>query len=478
MSRHILTFFVAFAVILVVMQTCFRKPSQPATLPVEQVDRPDTVFTLTSPGGDATVELAADGSVVSVREGDVLVVRPVPAGRRPFDFIVQLRDDRTQWFPPDQWRSDPAGAGRRFTLEQDEFRIEKTMRLAEDGAGLEVELKVQGAPEQARQFLLGGVTGVPLSERTEATLSAAFWQLGERAPDVYYFQDLLQTREAQPPKPGSGAERHNLGYDETVKRFGVVGRDHYVALEDLPAVSELNLDLFKARREEAESHEIEAYVGLVVGGGGSYEGTFRLRWLPRAELEAHAASLAERLVVTQANTYVLEDERFKVVLTDQGAAIHAMWLKEFSTVAGKDPSEETWVPILREGVRPGERPLTLHADPDRYLVNPAYAVWPEVTRGGGSITFGLETPNGWQFQKRITLPERGRYALGVEIEVRRPDGSAAQTVDYALVGPAGSYIADAYRGIVGAYPPEGFFLERTGGVDEERSIDNLHGRGE
>jgi len=471
MSRHLLTFVLVLVGLMLLMRTCQPPKGGAVAVRTEPVPDAPQVYVLEAPG--VAVRLAPDGSVVSIESDGEPVVRNVTASRRPFHVFLRFASGATLAFAPEKWRSTmPEPGVRRFVFAEDEFRIVKTIRLAEDGRGLDVDLQVEGPPDDARGVLLTGVSGVVLGEGEEARRTTSFWELADGAQTTARFKDLEEAR-----RDGRGlqepARRQVLGAKDEVARFGVLGDTHYVALEDLPPASELSLDAYRARRgEDFTTNEIEAWLELITGVEG-YEGRFRLRWLPRAEVEEAVPWLAGRVRTVQARKHTLENETFRAVFTERGAAILEMWLKTYSTDAEEEPSQVNWVPILRSGVKEGERALTLSVSQERYGVDPADEVWEAEVVGRDTIRFTLETERGITFTKTVRLPPPGRFDLEVDVVVTRPEDARGRTAPFSLVGPAGSYVEDAFRGSF-IEPPQAVILEGPGGDDDDVTMDDLH----
>jgi len=467
MSRQILTFVIVFFGIWLLMRTCTATKPQQGPAAAEPVAEESETYPLEDEATGTTVLLARDGSVVSVRRGASEWVHPVPATRRTFHL---LRSDGrgTREFAWDGWSNEVVGNAQRFIWADGDLVVTKTIRLAKDGGGLELELKVEGGGAELTGLVLSGASGVVLDEPDAAERSFSIVQVRGQSARVESYEQLVQEREENPKAGYAVNVNLTSASQDHVERLGVLGREAYVALEALPRTSELYVDAYRAARGEAETGEIETWVDLVAPEG-TYDGSFTLRWSPRADAPAELRGEGE---LRPENVLVLEDDTFRAELTDRGAALRALYLKKFSTVAGEEPGPDTWIPILRSGVRAGERALTLQAA--RYGGNPGHDTWEaEPALDGRSILFTLHTPLGWTLTKRVTLPDPGRYDLGVEIAAERPESSNATEFQYTLVGPAGSYIADAYRGIVGADPPAAFLLERTGGSDHEETIKKL-----
>jgi len=458
MSRKILTFVIIFFGIFMVMRTCAAPPSAASTLRTETVEEAGGTFQLD------TVALAPDGSLVSVAGGEKPVVRTTSPWRRALRFLVRLRGQEDAVAPPaESWESSEVASGRRFRCSWEGLTIEKTVRLV-DG-GLDVDLVVTGAHPDVTGFLLTAGSGVPLADAEDAGPAFALWQLGEKSPERRSFRLLEENRDAHPKR--TFADRYLLGPEEKVRRFGVLGTDHFVGFENLPATNELFLDVYRANRDDSSSDEIEAWVTLVPHEGG-YKGTFPYRWRPRAEM---LDTLGLGATVRESHEYTIENDEYRAVFTDRGAAIVEMWLKDFATDASEEPGPDTWIPILRRGVRHGDRALTLQMkEPETDTADP---VWELVEKTDASIRFRLATAAGWAITKTVTLPEPQTYDIGVEIDIERPGGSNANRARFTLVGPAGSYIEDAFRGTFAAAPPAGFLLERPGGNDDNEPLPSL-----
>jgi len=458
MSRQILTFVIVFVGILLVMRTCAAKPPDATAVLTEKVEAPGETLQL------GPVAVAPDGSIVAVVEGEKPVVRTVPPWRRPLRFLVRRRGQENPVAPPaDAWESSEVENGRRFRCAWEGLTIEKTVRLVE--AGLDVELSVTGAHADVTGFLLTVGSGVPLSDGQDAGPAFALWQMDDENPVKRSFRSLAEKRKSDPKRVF--ADRCLLGPDEAVRRFGVLGADYFFGFEDLPAADELFLDAYRADRDGTRSDEIEAWVTLVPSEGG-YADTFRYRWRPRTEM---LDTLGLGDTVRESHDYTIENDAFRAVFTDRDAAIVEMSLKEFATAAGEEPSPGTWVPILRPCVREGERALTLQlVEPESDI---AGQIWEVVEKSDASIRFRLVTASNWTVTKTVTLPGAGAYDLGVDIDIRRPADSNASRTRFTIVGPAGSYIEDAFRGTFAAAPPAGFVLERAGGSNENQALPSL-----
>ena len=163
MGRQVLTFVLVFAGIWLLMKTCSAPPAERRGLAVEQPDEiPKDAAVLRHEKSGAEAVLAADGSVVTIAEGENAVMRPVRAGRRPFRVILG-QTDRARAIPEAEWTSEdlPEG-GRRYVHAKDKLRIENTLRFTEDGHGLVLGIKAEGVPPDAIGLALTGASGVEL----------------------------------------------------------------------------------------------------------------------------------------------------------------------------------------------------------------------------------------------------------------------------------------------------------------------------
>jgi YidC/Oxa1 family membrane protein insertase len=463
MGRQILTFALVFLVLMFVMRGCFEKPPEKKGIPVERPDTPPAdahVLRHEASGAEAT--LGPDGSVASITVKGVPVVRPVPASRRPFHVFVGKTEGAMR-IPEDGWTGQDVAGGRKYVHTSDKLAVERTVRFSEDGSALVLDLSVRGIPLDNNRLVLTGASGVELRGEGDET-PFAFTEMEGKKPRVLSFSKLKQDREAAERRAFAWSEESAAA--ERLARFGVFGASHCVALAGLPPVHRVFADVYRANRPDVgETDEIETWIELVAKDG-AYEGSFSLRWTPAAEAAAPFENQTRA-----GKAHVLEDDTFRIVLMDRGAVIREMWLKRFSTVAGEAPSQTTWVPILNGGTTEGERALTLVAE--GHGADLAREIWEMApSEDGRSVLFTFTAPDGWTFTKRITLPEPGHYDLGVEIGVEAAPGTTAQQVLMGLIGPAGSYIVDSYRGIIGAEPPAVFVLDRSGD-DDSQKIDGL-----
>jgi YidC/Oxa1 family membrane protein insertase len=464
MGRQILPLVLVFVGVMLLMRMCAAPPPPQKGLPVEVVEAPPSDATpLKGPNGEEVL-LAGDGSVLSITGADgAVIVRPTPPNRHPFHLFLGQTDQAAR-VPEGGWTREEVPGGFRYVYAKDKLRIEKTLHLSADGRALILDLKAEGIEQKG--LLLTGASGLNLTSE-EGKSPFLFTQIADSKPRIQPYAGLKQAREGAAQRRYAVSEELTAADTERVKRFGIFGTDACLDLEDLPAVSKLFADAYRARREGgSETDEAETWLELAAGEG-SYSGTFTLRWTPAAE----AASLFPSTQTRPGTEYVLENDTFRVVFTDRGAAIREMWLKRFSVVAGEPPSPATWIPILNAGAPEGERSLTLLAD--GHGTDPAHEVWEaKPAADGKSILFTLSTPDGWRFEKLVSLPERDRYDLGVEITAVAPAGTTGGQTTVSLIGPTGPYIVDSYRGIIGAEAPATFILDRNGDDDSE-TIESL-----
>ena len=476
MSKHLLTIGLILLAFLFLRKGCVKPEDVPA-VPTESAaaaaDGESYTLTLEAQGlpspGELTVVLAADGSVVSARRGDVDLIRTTPATRRPFHLLLEYATGRTWSLPRDKWTSEPVDGGRRFLHEDGAFRVTKTVRLAPDGSGLDLDLEAEGLTGEMQGFVLTAVSGVPLGDGDEAP-AAGFWEMEGDEPQIYLARQLVEARENE-PRGRDAARRFKTPPQAVASRFGVLGEGHYVALENVPPTNALYLDVYRARRETGTTQEIEAYLSLIAPEGKT-KGAYALRWTPREMLAERAPKLAAKLRVEPARTFTVENDRYRAVFTDRGGALTALWHKEHSVDPDAPPSPKTWVPIVREGARPGQPALTLHGNEEIYGENPAHETWEVTPDAGRGVTMTRRTARGHVLTKAVLLPAEGD-ALDVRITVARPQGSDAAAASLTLVGPSAAYVEDAYRDIIGLEPPHVVLLERSGGDNETETIDTI-----
>lgn len=482
MARQILTFFVLFAGVMLLMRTCAPKEAFPPAVPKEHVETPDAadLFVLED-GKGVVVRLDRTGALASVEQDGKPVLRDVPRHRRAFGLLLKAKDLLLP-LPPAGWESAAVPGGREFVYAKDGLRVTRRVLLAE--GGLDLELRVEGAPEDVRGFELGGPSGVVL-DGADGAEPFLFRRVGDDGLRIRTFEQQADRQEevrsserTRAKEEGAPAtlrlhDRELVAADVRVHRFGLLGATHYVAIEDFDAAAAINFEAYLADRGDAgETREIETWTSLVAVGGG-FDGTFRLRWAARADAALREPALAERLHEPPEEIHWLESETLRVGLSDRGAAVREAWLKAFSTVAGEDPAPGNWVPILRDGVPAGRRALTLAVNDPELGVDPGTARW-EAAAQDGALLFRLRTPRGYLVEKRVALPREGGYHLEVEVRITPPPGETAEkSAKFRLVGPAGSYIEDSYRGVIAGAPPAGLIFERRGGDDETGAIEKI-----
>jgi len=477
MPRQVLTFVFVFFAIMMAMRMCAPKETAPPPVTTEAVAEVAAADSIQL----GPVRLANDGTIASIADGNKQVLQPVPAWRRPFHLLVHYADGSRRGLDPEAWDHVEVPGGAEFTYTRDAFVVRK--RILRDGYTLRLLLKVEGAPADVRGFELTGVSGVPLAKAGSLDESGTFWLAGAGKPKFVSFGSLVQHRERQHRRHYADVSagktvserpvlhrREVLAGDKSIRYSGILGADHYVALVDVVSAHAVNFDAYRARRGVREDNEIETWVSLLATDGG-IEREFQLRWGRRDAIAELAPGLDQDGSLNKANTYTVENDIFRAVFTDRGAALLGMWLKRYSIEAGAPLDDETWIPILREGVRAGDRALTLRANAESYGSDLVSAVW-KVETERDTITFTLDTNKGYHFEKRVHLPAEG-YALTVDVRVRRPEGVSEKSVKYSVIGPAGTFIEDSYRGIIGAEPPAGILLERRGGNTDDQTIDSI-----
>ena len=485
MARQILTFFVIFVVISVLMRSCAPQPTLDAEPPTQTVAIPSEaeVLTLTSPDKSTTVILDRDGTLVEARVDAkaTFYVRPVASYSRAFSLLFLDADGRRTNLTRAGWKSAKIEGGYEFVHETGEQKVVKRIRWNEDATGLVCEVDASGIPDSMVRIWMTAASGVPLGRGDTLVRSGAVWQVDEEKLSLRGFARMLEAREQERsgrirrmkeddenvPDRLPYAERRELAAGMRMARLGIAGEKTAVTLAaaDGTEVSQVYADVFRANRDGESSNEIETWMDLNLRDNG-YRGSFSLEWAPVDTL-----GLKKEQAPAQLKT--LENETMRVVVSDRGAAIKEIWLKRFTESADEPLTEENWIPVVRGTVRPGQRTLTMLSDDDRYGIDIARAPW-DANEVDGGVRFTLKTPNGWELRKTILLPEgEDAYALPVTIEAIAPQGSSASRAAFQLVGPAGTYVADAYRGIIGADPPAGVLIEHSGGDNQDLLIDDF-----
>ncbi|MDH3591339.1 MAG: hypothetical protein OER88_05645, partial [Planctomycetota bacterium] len=452
MARQILTFFIIFVAISFLMRGCMPSAKLDSEPPIQSIAAPNDgdIVDFPSPR-DANVVARFDrnGTLLVLRDGDTTLVRLAPSYSRPFHLLLINEDGKKGGLPRDDWESKVENGALRFSFARDGLEVSKHFAWNDDGKSLRVTVTATGA-DQVRNIWMTGVCGVPLGDIDALGRAGLVWKLNDGRTTLKSYAGMLELREQERSArlrkikadadkiPGRlpYAVRRELASGTKVNRFGVTNRAWALTLRPETPVSQLYADVFLARRvgdlsaeaggsddgeertTQGTTPEIETWVDLVVQPDGTYDGTFTFGWEPRAALELPQAA-------RDARTAVLENDHLRVVFTDEGAAIQELWLKQFTERAGEPLTEENWIPVLRNGVRAGERPLTILSDDDRYGIDPARAFW-TMTSTASTVTFNLTSPSGWTFEKSISLPEPGRYDLGVDVTLTPPPGSLAK----------------------------------------------------
>jgi len=499
MARQTLTILLLmFGAMLLLRGGCTPAEEAPPAEAVERVHLPaqEDRAELRDEATGLSVVFDHRGTLVAVTRGEEAIVRPLPRSRGTFSFLLSTKDDRKRDLPrePGDWKRIDIPRGIEFRLEKDGLVLVKRFLLAEDGSGVDLLLKVTGAPQDVRGFEMTCAAGVPVAEEggaggPEASSDAglAFWKVAAEETWTRTLDEFREEQEArrrtllarlraeEKPVPRSLdlSRRRKLPGGTVVEAFGLLGSRHFLVMEALPEVDALNVVSFRTERGGSETREIEAWASLLAIDG-AYEGTFRLRWAPRGEAAGRLPGLASFIGRPQERRTVLENGTLRVELSDEGAAITGLWLKSYTASAGEIAAPETWLHMLGKGVRSSDRPLSLNVDdPDLIGGNPATLRWDLKDSGPSHALFVVETSRGYRLEKRISLPQEGRFDLGVEIRVVRPAGMAVDRARFRMTGPSGAYILDAYRGIIGAEPPAGMILERRGGESKEVDLDSL-----
>jgi len=482
MGRQILTFFIIFGALFFLMRGCQKPPGAPAALAVERLapeeGKEGQVELVDSEHGVA-VTLARDGTIVRATDRSGPVFERVNRARRPLH-LNERRSGGTQAIPADGWRAEKIDRGYAFLHESDGYVIRREVTLADDGRGLRCTILATGVPEPVTGFQMTAIAGVDLGGGEEAPEPFVFHRIGgEARATVRSWTTVVQDQEAKRHRAqGQLKEQEEsisfdyehrvpLRADQTLARLGVLGAGRLVAMEPDARVGAFNSIAYRLDRDLGVSREIETWLDLPADASG-YEGTFVVRWAPRAEAGTIEPQLDELSAGREEKTVTLENGTLRLALTDRGAAISTMVLKKFVEEAGAEPVEENWIPMIREAVRPGQRALTmLLQDSDRFGVNPADATWQIAERTAASVTFRLAIEGGWVFEKRIAIPdEEGRYDLDVTVRATRPESATDERFKFVLIGPSGSYIADTKRGVAFTTGAQGFRLERSGGEDD------------
>ncbi len=483
MARHILTFFVIFVAISFAMRGCTPKadaPAEPRTVTIGELD--DAVLLNLKTKDGKTVVLDRNGTLVEVRIDEKMeyVSRTAPTFSRAFHLLFVDEDGRKSSLGAGDWKREKIENGFRFTYDKDELKVVKTITLSDDGSGLDFALEINGASKSTPRVWMTAASGVPLGRADALSSSGSVWQIDDGKLVLRGYERMLETREQERktrirkmraeddkiPVRRPYAERRELPAGAQMTRCGIAGTQWALTLAAAQGteVSQLFADVYRAERRGGVTNEVETWIDFNLREQ-AFEGQFAMRWQPVAALKLGGKQAPSKQAT-------LENDTMRVVFTDRGAAVRELWLKKFTERAGEPLDEENWVPVLRSSVRPGQRALTLLGDEDRFGVDTARATWTAV-RSATEIVYTLKTPTGWTLTKSIKLPKEDSFDLAVAIEIKAPDSSSARRAEFQLVGPAGAYIEDAYRGIIGADPPAGVLIERSGGDNEDMPIESF-----
>jgi len=490
MSRQILTFFIVFGGLLLLFKSCNRETTVPPALATEGMRlESDTSgrLLLEDKANGLSAKLGRDGTIVSLRAGKQWILREVNAERRVLHLLERTEGGATRYVSSDDWNAKKLDDGYEFVWTRGSYEIRRVLRWAKDGAGLDCELIVKGAPDNVHGFELTGISGVALDGGGSGIPPDAFvtqrladgktrptgWTTLVEGQERARF-DFRQRLENDPETAGAPdySARFSVRADQKIESIGVLGAGFLVTLDDLPALKAISTAAYRLRRASGDTREIERWLSLPSVGHG-FSGTFKLRWATRADASKNDPGMAAFLSGREETRTVIENETLRLEMCDRGAAITSLRLRKYVRVAGQANIPENWVPMIQDAVRPGRRTLTmLVQDSARFGADPADAIWTLARETAGSLTYRLET-QGWTFEKTITLPDEDRYDIGVLIRVTRPDGVADGNIRYSLIGAAGSYIADAKRGVAFTEPAQGFLLEREGGDNEVVNFDDV-----
>lgn len=488
MPRLLLFLVVGLAAFLL-FRTCSQpKPLGPGVRRVEDIAAPDegSLVALQSADGATRVLLSPDGSVAQIVVGGKRLLRPVPLSRRPLALLARYADGGVRALSRETWKAEAVDGGFRFELTHEGATLRKTVRLSDDGRALLVSIEARGAPATVAGFEIPGPSGVPLGERLDR--AGAFTRLpGGREPSFESWEAIAARQEARrkqeqekrargepaqdPPYP----TRH--AFDGALPLAGVLGESAFVAFANFAGARAVSVEAYLAARDEGDTAEIETWASLDLKEG-TCDASFRLTFGDAERLRAEEPAVFRDAAFARADemVHVLENETVRFEFTDRGA-VAAAFLKRFTLLAGREPSPDQWVPVLRAEAPSAERALTLDAprDVERIGADLARDPW-TVERTAGGLLFRLSTEKGWTFEKRVTLPAEDRYDLRVEIAVKAPPGE--RTLTYRLVGPSAVYVEDVHRGIFATEPERILRLERSGGENGNATLEEILERAE
>jgi len=483
MGRQILTFFIVFAALFLLMRGCQKPPVAPpalATARLEPESDPERRVELQDETHGVVVVFAPDGTIVSATDRDGPVFERVNRVSSPLHLNELQAGGRTGAIPYDGWKTEAIEGGYAFVHARDGYVIRREVRLAEDGKGLVCTLDATGLPEGVTGFQMTAVSGVALDAGADSPEPFVLHRIaGDSRATIRSWTTIVQGQETkrfvaqgrlkakEENVSFDYAHRVSLRADQSIERIGILGAKRFVAMEGLSNAGALHSIAYALRRDIGTTREFESWVDLAAGARG-YQGEFRVRWTTRdaaGEIEPQLEAVG---AVREESALTLQNKTLRLVLTDRGAAIASMDLKRYVQLAGQENVERNWIPMIRQAVRPGQRALTLLLqDADRFGVNPADATWEVAAQTATSVTFRLAVEDGWTFEKTIAIPaEEDRYDLAVTLKATKPEGATDERFKYILVGPSGSYLADTKRGVAFTSGAQGFLLERSGGEND------------
>ncbi|MCZ6573547.1 MAG: hypothetical protein O7C98_10330, partial [Planctomycetota bacterium] len=454
--------------VFMLMRGCQKPPQLPSAVSIERVPLGDEGSEYRD--GNISLWLDADGNVVSLTQGDELILAPVPPWRRMLR--VRLLSGGVVLPMRGGWKGQDGEGGVDFVWEgEDGTIIQKHIRVADDRRGLRISLVItrgEGGPEAATFTVLSGLSP---GEEDGGNPGGAITAFGGGTELISFLS--LERRQAAARLLGDplpiGSTR-DLRAGQKAARIGLLGPSSAIEVQGLEGPLTLTLEAYRTQRSDRLQNEIEGWLTLPCKPNAPSRWEYELRWSTREEMLVKEPTLRDRSEFQPSSTHTLENGTLIVRLTDRGAAILDATLKGFTQRPNQEPGPDTWIPILRGGVPRGLRSLTLIIqDRERFpgLQATEEALWTLTDSGATWAVYELAAPSGWRVRKTIALPPEGNYALQVTITVIAPEGAEEDTVTYELIGPAGSYIADAYSGITMQDPPLGVRLERRGGEDDD-----------
>ncbi len=471
---RLLLFALVIGMTFLMLRSCSDEEKMPPAVPVEPVYEPDPAMTLLLEVDGVVARFTRDGRLLSLKDGDRKIVRPVSRKRLPFTLVPRMTEGGHPPLDPTRWDGgEIKERSVEFVWQKDDFRVTKTFSVDEGGKGLTASLRAEGFGAVIAGFEMTVLSGVPMGGEDGPPTGLVEWRADK--PRFVRFaalasenkhrraeQERISRRENEPPPDAGSYHTIRRG----LSRVALLGRDVYVSVSGANVV--VNEQAFRVRRGDEIESEIETWLTLD-GAGGGFAGEFKMAWQTREEFRKKHPGLPA-FPAREAQQYTLSGDTMEVVFSDQGASIVAAYLKGFTEAAGEDLVADNWLPILRRGVRLGDRALTLKVvGTSRELlegIDPARDVW-EVKASEHSILFTI-SKNGWRIQKHVWLPAPGRFDLRIEVTIQRPPGEDEKTFKFVFVGPAGLYVADAYRGTFAAEQPAGLILERPDEIEDEQ----------